>query len=69
MHPLLTGLAVLGLSPFVAAAAGVALGGAVIYGAGHVLVGVGDLLTGGVLRETAQEQGDSERDGRGQGEE
>ena len=70
MHPLLKGLAVLGISPLVMAAAGVVMAGAVIYGAGQVLVGVGDLLTGGPLKKTAKKawQERRHRYGGGQGE-
>ena len=38
------------------------MAGAVIYGAGQVLVGVGDLLTGGPLKKTAKKAWQERRD-------
>ena len=53
MHPLVKGIIVLTVGPFVMAGAAVVAAGSVVYGAGQVIAGIGDLLMGGPLRKKA----------------
>ena len=53
MHPLVKGIVVLTVGPFVMAAALVVAAGSVVYGAGQIIVGIGDLMMMGPLRKKA----------------
>ena len=53
MHPLVKGIVVLTVGPFVMAAAMVVAAGSVVYGAGQIIVGIGDLMMMGPLRKKA----------------
>lgn len=52
MHPFVKGVVVLTVGPLVMAGACVAAVGGFMYGTGQIIVGVGDILTGGPLKKT-----------------
>lgn len=54
MHPILKGVAILVVGPFAMAGAGVVAAGSVVYATGYLIMGIGDVLTGGPLKGVAK---------------
>ncbi|CAL1712113.1 unnamed protein product [Somion occarium] len=50
IHPLLQGLGIILIAPLALAGVGIFAAGAVVYGSGKLLVGLGDVITLGQLR-------------------
>ena len=64
MHPLVKGIVVLTVGPFVMVAACVVAAGSVVYGTGQLIVGVGDIMMGGPLKKHAKRAWDARKEER-----